>query len=160
MFWSPPEPAWLRKNEYQSKQSSEKNRFCQTMFPALSMVGFAPSGSYWSPLVSKPLFCLDELGPFFGFQNIDFAKPCLLNSPWSVLPLRVYIQARWSWNSHFRWVMDVFGFQKIDFVKPCLLNSPRSVLPLRVYVKARWSWNAYLRWVKAVLSFQNIDPID
>ena len=33
-----------------------KHRFLETMFPALSMVGFAPLGSYYSPLGLKPSF--------------------------------------------------------------------------------------------------------
>ena len=31
-----------------------KNRFRETMFAELSIVGFAPSGSYYRPLVLKP----------------------------------------------------------------------------------------------------------
>ena len=62
-------------------------------------------------------------------------KTWLLNSPWSVLPLRVHIEARWSWNPHLDELWTFVGFQKIEFVKLCLLNSPRSVLPLRVHIK-------------------------
>ena len=92
--------------------------------------------------------------PGLKLRNMDSAKPCFLHSPWSVLPLWVHIEARWSWNLHFERVRAVFDFQKIDFVKPCLLNSPWSVLPLWVHIKARWSWNAYFGRVMAVSDFQ------
>ena len=36
--------------------SLQKSRFREAMIPALSIVGFAPSGSYYSPLCQKPLF--------------------------------------------------------------------------------------------------------
>ena len=77
-----------------------KNRFPKTMFIELSMVGFAPSGSYQSPLVLKRLFRM-SYGCFRFARKIDFPRPCLLNSPRSVLPLRVHIEAHWSWNAYF-----------------------------------------------------------
>ena len=35
-----------KKSSGSPKVEAPKHRFCETMFPALSMVGFAPSGSY------------------------------------------------------------------------------------------------------------------
>ena len=50
--------------------------------------------------------------PRLKLRNMDFAKPCFLHSPRSVLPLWVHIQARWSWNAYFGRIRAVWGFQK------------------------------------------------
>ena len=50
---------------------------------------------------------------FFLIQNIDFAKPCPLHSPWSISPLRVRLKARLVHWYRFRRIMADLDFRII-----------------------------------------------
>ena len=64
--------------------------------------------------------------PGMKFRNMDFAGPCFLHSPLSVLPLRVRIEARWSRNPDLGRVRGVFGF-KNSVCRMVAMRAPDSV---------------------------------
>ena len=58
-FWVRIEARWSGNAYFERVRGVfrfEKYRFCETMLIELSTVGFAPLGSYWSPLIRKRLF--------------------------------------------------------------------------------------------------------
>ena len=69
------------KSSGSPRVEAPKHGFCETMFPALSMVGFAPSGSYWSPLGRELRPAGFALWSIFQDQFLS-PGPCFLRDLW------------------------------------------------------------------------------